>query len=270
MVAECIYIMCGGAHIHNTYYTVIEEIRPTHVCVIVEKQIDDIIPITPSMDEKAKDAAKRTMKNRKYIREAIITLKKYTSTGKKRIFKEYPIIDQSTDSVKKAVLDIKMEHPTAELWFNVTSGTTLLSVSLFLAALWVEGKICITPSDDDFIRFRVPKMHLEDLSKKKNYADILNILYEYDTRASTLEERGMNVTELYHKIDGIYEAMVIDALGKRKNNPSRKTKWLLMQQLEEWGLIERKFKGKKQRFTITEDGEYSLKMLQLQKSDENK
>lgn len=270
MAAECIYIMCGGAHIHNTYYTVIEEIRPTHVCVIVEKQIDEVITITPSMDEKSKGAAERTIINRKQIREAINTLKEYTSTGKKRFFKEYPIVDQSTESVKKAVLDIKMEHPSAELWFNVTSGTTLLSVSLFLAALWVEGKICITPSDDDFIRFRVPKMHLEDLSKKKNYADILNILYEYDSRISTQEEMGMNVTELYHKIDGIYESMVIDALGKRKNNPSRKTKWLMMQQLEDWDLIERKFKGKKQRFSITEDGVYSLKMLQLQKRDEIK
>lgn len=242
MSSDRVYIMSAGANIHNTYHTSIEEIKPTHVYVIVEK---GIYPI-PESDAK------------KGICEAISKVKEYANSGKKRDFDLLEIPDVRTESVRNAVLKCQKKHKGGEFWFNVTGGTTLLSVSLFLAALWMEGKVCVTPTNNEFIRFRIPKMHLEDISKKPVYEKVLKVLNDAGGQLS--------VSEMYARLNSIYEPMAFEE-GEKKRGLSRTTKWRVMEKLIEWDLVERKKIKSAEYFFITEDGRYAYELQKMQIRD---
>ncbi len=165
---ERILIFSAGANIHNTYRSSYNKILPTKVYVLAEKAVFD----------NSKDVSDFFKAERPKIRNAIKELERKVKDDKKNFVQPIILPELDQDSIRDAVFDIYHDNPDAEYLFNVTAGTALFSVSMFIAAIWIGGRVCITrsPDDDGYIELSIPKMSVKDLTDDHELKKIVQIL----------------------------------------------------------------------------------------------
>jgi hypothetical protein len=165
----------------------------------------------------------------------------------------------SLETIRDSVLEILEKHPDAKYYFNISGGTKVLSIGLFVMSLWLEGTAYHIDSSNHFQKLTVPKMHVKDISQNPNYVNILEILKKSPGNKlsriqlfTTLKDKYQPVRELKGK-------------DERKLTGGVLTK--LISNLIKWGLVEEGYKEgskKEKEYMITEDGLFALKFMKSQ------
>jgi hypothetical protein len=249
-MTDSIHIISAGESIHKTYPVAIKkELKDiTRSYVIVEKGI-----FVDSLDDDEKKRAAKIA-----IQAAIEKVE--------RISKEMDIsfhqiiIDTITiENVRDAVLDIYNEYPDAQYSFNISGGTKILSIGLFMMSIWIGGDSYHTPGGEIIQKLNIPKMHVKDISTNQNYVQILNLLEPYG-------DSGMLRKDLSREMEKTYSPV--------RNSGEKSTRKLtggvlskLTESLNKWKLVEEfpRPKSKKEKmFRITADGLLALKFIRIQ------
>lgn len=249
-----IHIISAGESIHKTYPVAIKSLKNIcHTYVIVEKNVYKTLPTD---DEKKKLAKKGIVSSIKEVEKISQTLS---------IEFELIILDDLTiETVRDAVMNIYDKHPCSAYSFNISGGTKILSIGLFVMSIWLEGEAYHTPGGDMIKRISIPKMHVKDISANPNYVEILNIL-------NSAGSCGLSRQSVFQKLEKTYKP--VRDMGERKTKRKLEggTLTKLTESLLEWGLIFGQYKqgSKKEKlFTITADGILALRFVKIQAKKE--
>ena len=252
MHCEHIHIISAGESIHNTYPTTIQRSRGiSHCFVIVEEDV---------YRQREDDPPYKRETKPKII--AAINEVRDVSAKMRIPFTEVKIPDVTLASVRDAVLDIHTRYPSATYSFNVTGGTKMLSLSLFMMALWLEGDVCITPWDTEYIPFSIPRMHLNDITRNPNYVSLIAILH---TLGEATKDGWVLRKDLHTRMEKQYVPVKNrkDQKEKRVLNRGMMTEYL--EQLITWGLVEGReavHSKREKEYCLTEHGLFAWKFLE--------
>ncbi len=249
-----ILIFSAGANIHNTYRSSYNKILPTKVYVLAEKAVFD----------DSKDVSNFFKEERPKIRDAIKELERKVKDDKKEFVEPIILPELDQDSIRDAVFEIYHDNPNAEYLFNVTAGTALFSVSMFIAAIWIGGRVCITrsPDDEDYIELSIPKMSVKDLTDDPELKKIVLTL----GKAVRDKNRGDGDGWLYNKkllqnMGVLEENDMRQLTGDQKVKQSRR-----MGKLIKSALVEERGDGREKQYRLTQDGIFCYRFIG--KSDE--
>lgn len=255
-MGENILILSAGENIHNTFPVCFSELPSLdEIYIIVEEDV--------CRDNSGDSEYKRETKPkiRTAIREVCDLSKKL-----KRTCHVTTIQDTSLESVRDTVLMIARDHPEAHITFNISGGTKMLSVSLFLMALWIDADVCLTPRESELIPLSIPRMHLDDVTKKANNLSVLRILSS-SLEGSSSRGEWMLRRDLTTKLQEVYVAERYDGDKKTDRVLSRSTFTKILDPLITWNLIERRDNPKNKRecqYRITHDGLFTLRFVDAQ------
>jgi len=249
---EKIHIMSAGANVHNTFPIAIYNIAPaSEVYVIAEKRVYE-----DSDNPKIQEA-------REAIRRSIEKLKDLGNPIAKKGVHEVIIEADTLDYIKDAIFEIYRNNPDAQYYFNVSGGTKMLSIGLFMMALWFEATPYHVDMENMAKTISVPKVHIEDFQTNPNRISILKILDEQepsgDENIKTLSRK-----RLFEKLSKEY----IPVRDKKRADRNLKDGVFnsLTRDLLNWNLIdERHLEGskKEKEYILTSDGEFTLKFVSL-------
>jgi len=250
MPKEHILFISAGAHIDETYSITVQNLNPTHVFVLAENKIFEPDASTDTsffIEEKPK------------IRKAIKNLEKKVETEDLRKYSliKFPKLDQ--DVIRDEIIKIRNEHKDAEYSFNVTAGTALFSTSLFLMAIWLGGRVCITRSKFDFLDLKIPKMSVKEL---ESYPDLMKIVLALGTKINNKnigsDDGWMRNKELLVKLD------VIAAERERVKNTDKVNQTRDMDKLKAWNLVEERKSGREIEYRLSSDGIFAYNIFREQ------
>ena len=251
MSDEHILFISAGASIDKTYAITAEELKPTHIVVLAEESIFH--------DYKADTDFLKLEKPK--IRQAIEGVRQRVELDGRREFAlvQLPKLDQ--DIIRGTILKIRNDHKEAEFSFNVTGGTALFSTSLFLMAIWLGGRVCITRTEDTFIELKIPKMSLKELEENRDLMKIIRVLGgesknkirvsdKDDTRKknSQIHDTWMRNKEILRELD------VIKSVSERVGKNDQVNQTRDMKKLISWDLVEEKKEGRENLYRLTSDG----------------
>ncbi len=261
MSDEHILFISAGASIDKTYSVTVEELKPTHVVVLAEESIFHDY-------EKDTDFLKE---EKPKIRLAIEGVRQRVELDGRREFSlvHLPRLDQ--DIIRGTILKIRNDHKEAQFSFNVTGGTALFSTSLFLMAIWLGGRVCITRTKDPFIELRIPKMSLKELEENPDLMKIIRILGgesknkirmndKDDTRnkSSRINDTWIRNKEILRELD------VIKSVSERVGKNEQVNQTRDMKKLISWDLVEEKKEGRESLYHLTSDGIFAYNIFKEQ------
>lgn len=250
MSKEHILFISAGAHIDETYSITVQNLNPTHVFVLAENKIFEPDASTDEpyfIEEKPK------------IREAIQNLEKKVETEDLREYQLiiFPELDQ--DVIRDLIIKIRNEHKDADYSFNITAGTALFSTSLFLMAIWLGGKACITRSKFHFLELKIPKMSVKEL---ESYPDLMKIVLALGTKINNKnigsDDGWMRNKELLVKLG------VIAAERERAKNADKVNHTRDMDKLKAWEFIEERKTGREMEYRLSSDGIFAYNIFREQ------
>lgn len=253
---EHIHFLIAGEHVHETYPLVIKGKGITRTFVIVEKNIGKISP-KPDVDQ------------------AVLTKKIHAAIQKVRtkseemdiICETIEIESVSLEAIRDAVLEVFLRYSDARYSFNITGGTKLHSIALFVMSLWLAGEVYYTPTKTDIYKLAIPKMKVRELSGNPNYIEILKVLGPHTKGKETGSRKVVTRKDLLNEMKKRYKPVrdIGDKKTKRELGSGTLTK--LMANMLEWNLVTEEFRhgSKKDKiYSITLDGEFALKFFLIQ------
>lgn len=257
-----LHIISVGESVHKTFPIALKNLNNiTHAWVFVE---EGIYLDNPDDDEQYKD----TKIN---IRGAIAKLKIKCEEDFVE-FREIRVASTSLIYIRDSVLSNLNNTKYSKLSFNLSGGTKMLSLSLFVMAIWLDAEVYLTPRGGGIEKIAIPKMHLADIRKNQNYIHGLRILDSINKNnlSENRNEKWMSGKDFARKLSEKYETVRFADDNKIKKTPNKGTISKIKSQLEEWSLIEernREGSKKEKEYRITEDGIFALSILN---SEENK
>jgi hypothetical protein len=248
-----IHIMSAGAHVHNTFPVAVYNIAPaTEVYVIVEKRVYE--------DSNDPDTQKRRLE----IRESIEKLKEIAIPFVKKGVHEVKIEEDTLDHIRDAVFDTYKKNPDAQYYFNVSGGTKILSIGLFMMALWIEANPYHVDMENKAKTISIPKVHIENFQSNPNRVTILKILDKQRSSDNVEKVKKLPRIKLKEKLSKEY--IPIRDKNRAKRELTDGVFNSLTKDLLNWGLIhERHTEGskKEKEYVLTSDGEFTLKFVSL-------
>jgi len=248
MPEQHLLFISAGEHVHETLPACIKNLKEiTHVIVVVEKSVYHDLP----------DDRDRTNSAKPQIREAIQGVKAICDSMN-IAFSEIRTEDTRINAIRDAVLAVTRQHPAAHISFNLSGGTKMLSLSLFIMALWLDAQVYLTPRNDQIEQILIPQMHLDEIRRNPNYPEALKILSDAPAGWMTRQDFAMEFT---------YKPSRLPGDEKTKRTPNRGTITRILQQLIDWGLIEESFcdrSKKAKQYRLTPHGEFAQKMLRAE------
>lgn len=246
---EIIHIMSAGASIHKTFPVAINKISSaTKVYVIVEDDVYEDVT-----DEKRQ-------KMLVDIRDSIKTLKDIAKPFVENGVHEIKIPDDSLECTRDAVIKIYSENQGARFFFNLSGGTKMLSIGLFMMGLWIDAVPYVVDLTSQPRKLSVPKIHIKDLTENPNRVLIL-------TKLNETKSKSMTRKDLFDK--AAKEYIPIRERKRKKMELKQGTFNSLIASLLEWELISEEFKegSKKEKvYRITPDGEFTLNFIEIKNS----
>ena len=243
---EIIHIMSAGANIHNTFPVAINKIsNATKVYVIVEDNV---------YEDVADEGRQKMLVD---IRDSINTLKEIAKPFVENGVHEIKIPNDSLEYIRDAVIEIYSKNQGAKFFFNLSGGTKMLSIGLFMMGLWIDAVPYVVDLTSQPRKLSVPKIHIKDLTENPNRVLILKNLNEK-------KSNGVTRKNLFDKVAKEY--IPIRERDKKKRNLKQGTFNALIGSLLEWELIGEKFKigSKKEKvYHITPDGEFTLNFIRI-------
>ncbi|EJG07250.1 hypothetical protein Metli_1294 [Methanofollis liminatans DSM 4140] len=240
----------AGEHVHETLPACIKNLKEiTHAIVVVEESVYHDLPV---------DAVQmKTVKP--LIREAIQGVKAICDSMN-IAFSEIRTEDTRINAIRDAVLAVTRQHPAARISFNLSGGTKMLSLSLFIMALWLDAEVYLTPKNDQIEQILIPQMHLDDIRRNPNYPKALEII-------STASGRWVTRQDFAIEMEKNYKPSRFPGDEKTKRIPNRGTITRILQQLIDWDLVEESFcdrSKKAKQYCLTPHGEFAQKILRFE------
>jgi hypothetical protein len=253
---EHIHFITSGEHIAETYPLMVKGKDITRTFVIVEKNIGTI-SLNLAVDPQD---LKRKI-------QAAIEKVKIKSEEMDIVFETIQIDSVTLESIRDAILEIYNKYPDARFSFNITGGTKLHSIGLFVMSLWLMGDVYYTPTKNTIIKLAIPKMQIKDLSANPNYIEILKSLSHSSKTKEKNEVRTVSRKDLFTEMKKRYKRVrdIGDKTTKRELGSGTLTK--LLANMQEWDLITEEFRpgNKKEKiYSIAPDGEFALKFFLIQ------
>ncbi len=163
------------------------------------------------------------------------------------------------DVIRDLIIKIRNEHKDADYSFNITAGTALFSTSLFLMAIWLGGRVCITRSKFDFLELKIPKMSVKEL---ESYPDLMRIILALGTKINNKnigsDDGWMRNKELLVKLG------VIAAERERAKNADKVNHTRDMDKLKAWEFIEERKTGREMEYRLSSDGIFAYNIFREQ------
>ena len=261
MSDEHILFISAGASIDKTYSITAEELKPTHVVVLAEESIFHDY-------EKDSDFLKE---EKPKIRQAIEGVRQRVELEGRREFSLERFAGLDQDIIRGTILKIRNDHKDAQFSFNVTGGTALFSTSLFLMAIWLGGRVCITRIEDPFIELRIPKMSLKELEENPDLMKIIRILGGESKNKIRMNDKDdtrnkssrMNDTWIRNK-EILRELDVIKSVSERVSKNDQVNQTRDMKKLISWDLVEEKKEGRESLYRLTSDGIFAHNIFKEQ------
>jgi len=256
MPKEHILFISAGAHIDETYSITVQNLNPTHVFVLAENKIFEPDTITDADTDTKESTFQEEKPN---IQKAIKNLESKVKTEDLREYQliQFPELDQ--DVIRDLIIKIRNEHKDAEYSFNVTAGTAIFSTSLFLMAVWLGGRACITRSKFDFLELKIPKMSVKEL---ESYPDLMKIVLALGTKIKNKnigsDDGWMRNKELLVKLG------VIAAERERVKNNDKVNQTRDMDKLKAWNLVEERKSGREIEYRLSSDGIFAYNIFREQ------
>ena len=244
---EIIHVISAGASIHKTFPVAVNEIsRATKVYVIVENKVY----------EDSEDKNKQEM--REAIQNSINELIKIAAPFVKNGIHEKKISEDTLEYIRDAIIEIYSEKRNAKFFFNVSGGTQLVSIGLFLMGLWIEAIPYVVDQDSQARRLSIPRIHIKDLTENPNRVLILKKL-------KGQKSKKLSRKNLFDKVSEEY--IPIRERQRKKMELKQGTFNALIDNLIQWGFIDVTYKKgskKEKEYSITPDGEFTLNFVQVQ------
>ena len=250
MPKEHILFISAGAHIDETYSITVQNLNPTHVFVLAENKIFEPDASTDKpffKEEKPK------------ICEAIKNLENKVKTENFREYRLIKLPELDQDVIHDEIIKIRNMNKDADFSFNITAGTALFSTSLFLMAIWLGGRACITRSKFDFLELKIPKMSVKEL---ESYPDLMRIVLALGTKIKNknigVDDGWMRNKELFVKL-GVIAFERDRVKGNAKVNQTRD-----MDKLKDWEFIEERKSGREMEYRLSSDGIFAYNIFREQ------
>ncbi|WOF16038.1 hypothetical protein F1737_04620 [Methanoplanus sp. FWC-SCC4] len=259
MPQEQVLFISAGAHIHETYFTTVQNLNPTHVYVIYEEEI--------MVDNPADTDFLKSEKPK--IRTAIDEIENLVKIENQRKFNRICIPNIQIESIRDAILKIRKEkHPNAVFSFNITAGTALFTAGLFLMAIWLDGRVCVTRTKTSFLELQIPKMHVEDLNERQKKIII--------ALGSAVKNENCEPNEGWMKTR-LVMAYIGTIKGGSNEKPQNKDKVQFSRDLDRmfseyednkgravkgWDLIEERGRGREKEYRLLPSGIFTWRMLE--------
>jgi len=246
--------MSAGERINQTFPICVKSLEGiTHTFIVVEEGVYRDLPDDPEHLRSVKPQIRQAIDNVRAICEPMAISFAVIRTP-----------DTTIHSIRDAILTTSRYYPEARYSFNLSGGTKMLSLSLFIMALWLDAQIYLTPSGDRIEQVLIPRMHLDDVRRNPNYVTALSILSRWDMGSwTTRQEFGREMEKQYRP------SRLADDPGVTRS-PNRGTVTKILQQLIEWSLIEESFchnSRKAKQYRLTQHGEFAWKVLQAEDRD---
>ena len=242
-----IHVMSAGAHVHDTFPVAVNEISgATKLYIIVEDRVYE------NTDDE------NIQKMRNDIMNSINELKKIATPFVKNGVYEEKIPEDSLEYIRDAVIKIYSENKDATFFFNLSGGTKMLSIGLFMMGLWIEAVPYIVDQNSQAKKISIPKIHIKDLTENPNRVLILTKLKEHKLKR-------LSRKDLFNEIGKEYKP--IRKLGEKKRELKPGTFNALIESLLEWDLIGVEYKKgskKEKEYYITPDGEFTLNFIKIE------
>jgi hypothetical protein len=234
-----IHIISAGESIHKTFPKAVNEFKVDRAIVIVEEGVFK----NPNIERNS------------LIINSIDEVNKISKILNKSFEIKY-IPSISLENIRDAVLDIFNKHTNSNFYFNITSGTKILSNGLFMMSMWIEGTTYYINEDSSLQILTIPKMKVKNIEKNINYITILDLLSKSENNEILQKRLFLKIRDEYKPVKQINQ--------KTKRNLSRGTlsKWLF--DMVSWGLITVDYfeDNKKEKvIKITHDGIFALKFI---------
>ncbi|MBP1908319.1 hypothetical protein [Methanolobus bombayensis] len=241
-----VHIITAGESIHEIFPTSSKYISyATKLYVIVE---EDIFKDT---DDEQKQ------KTRVAIRSSIEKLKEIAGPFVEDGIEVIPIIDDTLDYIRDAVVSIYEKDKIAKYYFNVSSGTTGLSIGLFMMAMWIKAIPYHIGKKGDPRFIPIPQVHMGNFKKNPNRVKILEILDKSNGK-------HLSRKQLKGLLDKEY--IPINDSGKEKRSLSYGGFTSLIESLIEWKLVGKRSFGDSSRdieYYLTDDGAFTLRFMKI-------
>ncbi len=246
--------MSAGERVNQTFPICIKSLESiTHTFIVVEEGVYHDLPDDPEHLRSVKPQIRQAIDSVRTICEPMAISFAVIRTP-----------DTTIHSIRDAILATSRQYPEARYSFNLSGGTKMLSLSLFIMALWLDAQIYLTPSDDRIEQVLIPRMHLDDVRRNPNYITALSILSHRDTGNWTSRQ------EFGRELEKRYQPSRLSGDRKMTRRPNRGTITKILQQLIEWSLIEESFcqnSRKAKQYRLTLHGEFAWKVLQAEDRD---
>ncbi|HPM61897.1 MAG TPA: hypothetical protein PK955_05415, partial [Methanoregulaceae archaeon] len=145
--------MSAGERINQTFPICVKSLEGiTHTFIVVEEGVYHDLPDDPEHLRPVKPQIRQAIEGVRAICEPLAISFAVIRTP-----------DTTIHSIRDAVLTTTRRYPVARYSFNLSGGTKMLSLSLFIMALWLDARIYLTPSDDRIEQVLIPRMHLDDV-----------------------------------------------------------------------------------------------------------
>jgi hypothetical protein len=243
---RCIHIISAGEHIHDIFPIVTNHISyATKLYVIVEEDV-----FKDSDEDKIQTI-------RLGIRRSIEILKERAEPFVKDGIDVIVITDDTLNYIREAVISIYEKDKGANYYFNVSSGTTGLSIGLFMMALWLNAKPYHVARKGDPRLIPIPQVYIGDLKKNPNRVTILELLDKADGKS-------LSKKKLKRLLDDKY--IPVNESGKNKKSISYGGFTSLIENLIEWELVGKRShegSGRDIEYYLTTDGEFSLRFIKI-------
>lgn len=241
-----IHILTAGESIHKIFPIASKHISyATKLYVIVEEDI-----FKDSNDEKIQAT-------RRAIRSSIEKLNEIAGPFVEDGIEVFQITDDTLDYIRDAVISIYEKDKVAKYYFNVSSGTTGLSIGLFMMSLWINAIPYHVGRKRDPRLIPIPQVHMGDFKKNPNRVKILKILDESD-------DKYLSRKDLKDSLDKEYTP--INDSGKNKRSISYGGFTSLIESLIKWKLVGKRSHDGSSRdieYYLTSDGEFTLRFMKI-------
>ncbi|MDY0385977.1 MAG: hypothetical protein RBT65_02365 [Methanolobus sp.] len=241
-----IHILTAGESIHKIFPIASKHISyATKLYVIVEEDIF----------KDSEDEIKQAI--RKAIRSSIEKLNEIAGPFVEDGIEVIQITDDTLDYIRDAVISIYEKDKIAKYYFNVSSGTTGLSIGLFMMALWINAIPYHVGRKGDPRLIPIPQVHMGDFKKNPNRVKILKILDKFDGKYLSRKDLKGLLDKEYTPINGS---------GKNKRSISYGGFTSLIESLIEWKLVGKRSHDGSNRdieYYLTADGEFTLRFMKI-------
>jgi hypothetical protein len=194
---EHIHIVSAGENIHKAYPAAVRDLQGiTHAFIFADTEL--------YTNSACDDERTRTYKT---ATRSAVTNVKSISASLNIPFSLVYIDPPAFESVKKAILTIGKDHPTARYSFDLSAGSKDLSMALFAISLWVNGDAFYTfgvyKGEVTNTKLAVPKMTAESVAANPNYLTVLRTLYRSQESQAPLV-RVLPRSYLFNQLSGFY------------------------------------------------------------------